>query len=224
MWRILQQPKPDDYVLATGEAYSVRQFVERAFAHIGRQDQSGKAKARAEHGVDAASGQILVEIDARYYRPTEVEYLLGDPSKARRVLGWNHQITFDQLVGRDGRARTSRPCATSKFIAEIAMTELVSEHRDDACSICAASASMSPVIKAWLGAAIVRRLASEGCELLTADRKTLDLTQQEPTEEWICASRAGCDFSCRRRGLAASMPTMLIRPISSPTISPSGLT
>jgi GDPmannose 4,6-dehydratase len=97
MWRILQQPAPDDYVLATGEAYSVRQFVERAFSHISRRIE-WRGKGKAEQGVDAANGQVLVEIDARYYRPTEVEYLLGDPSKARQVLGWNHRITFDELV------------------------------------------------------------------------------------------------------------------------------
>lgn len=97
MWRILQQPAPDDYVLATGEAYSVRQFVERAFACIGRTIK-WQGEGRAEQGLDAASGQVLVEIDARYYRPTEVEYLLGDPSKARKVLGWHHQTTFDKLV------------------------------------------------------------------------------------------------------------------------------
>jgi GDPmannose 4,6-dehydratase len=97
MWRILQQPAPDDYVLATGEAYSVRQFVERAFAHLNRKiiwEGAGKS----ERGLDAVTGDILVEVDERYYRPTEVEYLLGDPSKARRVLGWNHKATFNELV------------------------------------------------------------------------------------------------------------------------------
>jgi GDPmannose 4,6-dehydratase len=97
MWRILQQPAPDDYVLATGEAYSVRQFVERAFNHIGRRIE-WQGKGKAERGIDAANGQALVEIDERYYRPTEVEYLLGDPSKARQVLGWNHRTGFDELV------------------------------------------------------------------------------------------------------------------------------
>jgi GDPmannose 4,6-dehydratase len=97
MWRILQQPAPDDYVLATGEAYSVRQFVEHAFARIGRNIE-WEGQGKSERGIDAASGQILVEIDVRYYRPTEVEYLLGDPSKARRVLGWKHAISFDELV------------------------------------------------------------------------------------------------------------------------------
>lgn len=97
MWRILQQPKPDDYVLATGEAYSVRQFVERAFAQVGRQIK-WRGEGKSEQGIDSSNGQILVEIDARYYRPTEVEHLLGDPSKARRVLGWQHHISFDRLV------------------------------------------------------------------------------------------------------------------------------
>jgi GDPmannose 4,6-dehydratase len=97
MWRILQQPAPDDYVLATGEAYSVRHFVERAFAHVGR-SVKWEGQGKAERGIDASSGQVLVEVDARYYRPTEVEYLLGDPSKARRVLGWQHAISFDELV------------------------------------------------------------------------------------------------------------------------------
>lgn len=97
MWRILQQPKPDDYVLATGEAYSVREFVERAFAHIGRSIK-WEGQGKAERGIDASSGQVLVEVDARYYRPTEVEYLLGDPSKARRILGWKHGISFEALV------------------------------------------------------------------------------------------------------------------------------
>ncbi len=98
MWRILQQQFPDDYVLATGEAYSVRQFVERAFAHVSRKI-AWNGVGKSERGLDSATGEILVEIDERYYRPTEVEYLLGDPSKARRVLGWNHKVTFDKLVG-----------------------------------------------------------------------------------------------------------------------------
>ena len=97
MWRILQQPTPDDYVLATGEAYSVRQFVERAFAQVGRQIK-WQGEGKLEQGIDFSNGQILVEVDARYYRPTEVEHLLGDPSKARRVLGWEHHISFDRLV------------------------------------------------------------------------------------------------------------------------------
>jgi GDPmannose 4,6-dehydratase len=97
MWRIVQQPAPGDYVLATGLAYSVREFVERAFAHIGRKIK-WEGSGVDERGVDAASGRTLVEVDSRYYRPTEVDNLLGDPSKARRILGWSHTISFDDLV------------------------------------------------------------------------------------------------------------------------------
>ncbi len=97
MWRILQQPAPDDYVLATGEQHSVREFVELAFRHIGR-ELVWQGKGIEEKGVDAKSGDILVEIDSRYFRPTEVESLLGDPSKARKKLGWQHRIGFPELV------------------------------------------------------------------------------------------------------------------------------
>jgi len=97
MWLILQQAKPDDYVLATGEHHSVREFVEKAFAHVGRK-VVWQGKGRAERGIEAGSGRVLVEIDARYFRPTEVDYLLGDPSKAHDKLGWKHRVTFDALV------------------------------------------------------------------------------------------------------------------------------
>ena len=97
MWRIVQQPAPDDYVLATGEAHSVREFVELAFAHVGKSIR-WQGKGVEEKGLDAASGRVLVEIDPRYFRPTEVDFLLGDPSKAKRVLGWTHQIGFKELV------------------------------------------------------------------------------------------------------------------------------
>ncbi len=97
MWRITQQPKPDDYVLATGESHSVREFVETAFAHVGRLIE-WRGEGSHEQGVDAASGQVMVEIDPRYFRPTEVEFLLGDPSKARDVLGWHHKVSFQELV------------------------------------------------------------------------------------------------------------------------------
>ena len=97
MWLILQQDEPDDYVLATGESHSVREFVEKAFGHIGR-----KVKWRGhgvdEKGIDQTTGETLVEIDPRYFRATEVDALLGDPSKARAKLGWRHKISFDTLV------------------------------------------------------------------------------------------------------------------------------
>jgi len=97
MWRILQRENPGDYVLATGESHSVREFVEKAFAHIGR-GVVWRGSGVAEKGIDQASGQVLVEIDPRYFRPTEVDSLLGDPSKARAELGWAHKTSFDALV------------------------------------------------------------------------------------------------------------------------------
>ena len=97
MWLILQQAKPDDYVLATGETHSVREFVELAFAHVGRTIE-WRSQGIEERGVDTKSGTTLVMIDPRYFRPTEVDLLLGDPTKARTRLGWSHRISFPQLV------------------------------------------------------------------------------------------------------------------------------
>jgi GDPmannose 4,6-dehydratase len=97
MWRILQQSAPDDYVLATGETHSVREFVEKAFAQIDIQIE-WRGQGIGETGIDGASGRTLVEIDPRYFRPTEVDLLIGDPSKARAKLGWRHKVTFDELV------------------------------------------------------------------------------------------------------------------------------
>jgi GDPmannose 4,6-dehydratase len=97
MWRIVQQRKPDDYVLATGETHSVRTFVERAFACAGRRIV-WKGKGAAEKGICAESGDVLVAIDPVYFRPTEVDALRGDAAKARRKLGWKHRIGFEALV------------------------------------------------------------------------------------------------------------------------------
>ena len=97
MWMILQQQEPDDYVLATGEKHSVREFAEKAFAHTGRRIE-WRGKGVEEKGIDGRTGQVLIEVDSRYFRPTEVDLLLGDPSKAHQRLGWRHKTTFDQLV------------------------------------------------------------------------------------------------------------------------------
>jgi GDPmannose 4,6-dehydratase len=97
MWLMLQQEEPDDYVLATGEAHSVREFVERAFACTGRHILWRGSGADAV-GVDARSGKELVRVDPRYFRPTEVDLLQGDPRKARTRLGWRHEVGFDDLV------------------------------------------------------------------------------------------------------------------------------
>ena len=97
MWRILQHDRPDDWVLATGEAHSVREFVEKAFRVIGRFIQ-WQGEGLEEKGLDVRTGELLVEVDPRYYRPLEVDFLLGDPSKARQELGWTHTTGFDDLV------------------------------------------------------------------------------------------------------------------------------
>jgi len=97
MWMILQQDKPDDYVLATGESHSVREFVERAFTLIGR-TVVWQGSGIEEKGFDKSTGDVLVEVDPRYFRPTEVDQLLGDPSRARDRLGWRHKTSFDALV------------------------------------------------------------------------------------------------------------------------------
>jgi GDPmannose 4,6-dehydratase len=97
MWMIVQQPKPDDYVLATGEAHSVREFVERAFAVVGRRIK-WRGAGSDEVGFDEAGGKELVKVDPRYFRPTEVAVLRGDASKAHSKLGWKHQVGFDELV------------------------------------------------------------------------------------------------------------------------------
>ena len=97
MWRILQQSQPDDYVLATGEAHSVREFVVLSFAEVSR-NLEWRGKGLDEEGVDKDSGKVLVRVDPKYYRPTEVEYLLGDPTKANKLLDWRHTTSFPELV------------------------------------------------------------------------------------------------------------------------------
>ncbi|MDP6787227.1 MAG: GDP-mannose 4,6-dehydratase [Rhodospirillales bacterium] len=98
IWLIAQQETPDDYVLATGECHSVREFVELAFAEVGRTIE-WRGSGLNEQGFDAATGEQRVAIDPRYFRPTEINRLLGDPSKAREKLGWRHKTSFAQLVG-----------------------------------------------------------------------------------------------------------------------------
>ncbi|WP_407166035.1 GDP-mannose 4,6-dehydratase [Bradyrhizobium sp. ORS 111] len=97
MWRILQHPEPDDFVLATGETHTVRELIEIAFGVVGRTIE-WRGKGRDEIGVDVRSGKTLVSIDPRYFRPAEVDLLLGDPSKARATLGWSHTTSFRDLI------------------------------------------------------------------------------------------------------------------------------
>jgi GDPmannose 4,6-dehydratase len=97
MWRMLQQPQPDDYVLATGELHSVREFVELAFEKVGRRIV-WRGKGNEEIGIEEKTGKDLVRVDPCYYRATEVDELLGDPTKARSKLGWSHKTNFSDLV------------------------------------------------------------------------------------------------------------------------------
>ena len=98
MWLIMQQPEPDDYVIATGEYHTVREFCTLAFHYAGI-ELEWRGEGLAEQGVDKATGKVLVEVDSKYFRPAEVEQLLGDPTKAKEKLGWNPRKTsFDQLV------------------------------------------------------------------------------------------------------------------------------
>ena len=97
MWMMLQQDEPDDYVLATGRTTSVRRFVELAFAEVGIGIE-WRGKGLEEKGHNAETGTELIEIDPRYFRPAEVDLLIGDPSKAREKLGWQHETTLEDLV------------------------------------------------------------------------------------------------------------------------------
>lgn len=97
MWLILQQESPEDYVIATGETHSVREFTELAFKEVGI-EILWKGRDSEEIGIDSGTGKILVEIDPRYYRPTEVDLLIGDPSKAKEKLGWEPKVKLEELV------------------------------------------------------------------------------------------------------------------------------
>jgi GDPmannose 4,6-dehydratase len=97
MWLMVQQAVPGDYVLATGEGRTVREFVQRAFAVVGRR-VAWRGQGPGETGIDEATGKVLVAVDPRYFRPTEVDALVGDPAKSRHLLGWQHRVSFDELV------------------------------------------------------------------------------------------------------------------------------
>lgn len=97
MWLILQQDSPEDFVLATGETHSVREFVEKSFKIVGISIK-WEGEGVEEHGIDAATGKVIVRVDPRYFRPAEVDLLHGNPAKAERVLGWKRKVDFDSLV------------------------------------------------------------------------------------------------------------------------------
>lgn len=97
MWMMLQQDTPDDYVVATGEMHTVREFIEKSFAHVGRHIE-WQGKGVDEIGIDTTTGKTVMRIDPRYFRPAEVEQLLGNPAKAERQLGWVPEVKFEELV------------------------------------------------------------------------------------------------------------------------------
>jgi GDPmannose 4,6-dehydratase len=97
MWLMLQQDQAEDYVIATGETYMVRTFAEKVFERLGM-PLEWQGNGEAEKGIDRNSGRTVIQIDPKYFRPAEVDLLLGDPSKARRQLGWKLKTSFDQLV------------------------------------------------------------------------------------------------------------------------------
>jgi GDPmannose 4,6-dehydratase len=114
-WLMLQQAEAEDFVIATGKQYSVREFVERVGARLGMPIE-WRGKGLEEQGVDAKTGKVLVRIDPRYFRPTEVDTLLGDPAKAKQKLGWAPKTGFDQLVAEmvDGDLELARRDAVMK--------------------------------------------------------------------------------------------------------------
>ena len=97
MWMMLQQETPDDYVAATGEMHTIREFIERSFAHVGRSIE-WRGKGVDEVGFDTTTGNTVVRVDPRYFRPTEVDRLLGDSTKAKEKLGWEPTVKFGELV------------------------------------------------------------------------------------------------------------------------------
>ena len=114
MWLILQQPEPDDYVIATGEYHTVREFCTLAFRYAGI-ELEWHGEGLDERAVDIATGRTLVEVDPRFFRPAEVEQLLGDPTKAREQLGWNPRKTsFEDLVRRMVESDCALVASTAK--------------------------------------------------------------------------------------------------------------
>ncbi len=184
MWRILQHDRPDDFVLATGQTQTVRLFVERAFAHVGvTLDWQGEGVD--ERGICANTGKTLVEVDARYFRPTEVDLLIGDPTKAKTDLGWEATTSFEQLV-------------TDMMEADLKTVAREAEHRrvdEESALLPRAAPDMAAYDlvgrrvwvaghKGMVGQALVRRLERENCEII-APRERVDLRRQAAVETWM---------------------------------------
>jgi len=107
MWLMLQQEQPDDYVIATGETWTVRTFVDKAAVHAGF-DLEWQGKDEKTQGIDRKSGKVIIRVNPAFYRPAEVDLLIGDPSKAQQKLGWKREVSFDALVQRMAEADLQR--------------------------------------------------------------------------------------------------------------------
>ena len=107
MWLMLQQGEADDYILATGETHSVRDFAEQAADAVGFK-LAWEGEAEDTRGIDRTTGHVMIRVNPEFYRPAKVDMLLGDPSKARAKLGWKSDVTFDQLVEMMVRADMDR--------------------------------------------------------------------------------------------------------------------
>ena len=127
MYLMLQQDTPDDYVVATGETHKVREFVELAFSYAGIQIE-WHGKGIDEKGVDKNTGKVIVKINEKFYRPSEVELLLGDPSKAKKMLNWKPEIKFEELVKlmtQNDMYNIEQKIYLNKYLDEVAVTKQV---------------------------------------------------------------------------------------------------
>ena len=179
MWMIVQQEQPDDYVLATGEDHSVRELIELAFSVVGL-EIGWRGEGNEEVGFDRRTQEVLIEIDPQYFRRTEVDQLVGDPTKARTKLGWKHRVGFDELV---------------KEMVMNDMTLVETQHERLNMAQPRSSFGLSGR-RVWVaghrgmvGSAVVRRLEVENCEILTVDRKEVDLRRQADVGGWMAAQK-----------------------------------
>ncbi|WP_018248114.1 GDP-mannose 4,6-dehydratase [Orenia marismortui] len=125
MWLMLQQDEADDYVVATGETHKVREFVELAFKHVGI-DIEWRGEGVEEEGIDKATGKVVVAVNPKFFRPAEVDVLLGSPKKAEKKLNWEREISFEELVKRMVKAdlkRVEKEVAFNTYMEEAAATK-----------------------------------------------------------------------------------------------------
>ena len=193
MHAILQADAPDDFVLATGETRSVREFVELAFAEVGRKVE-WRGKGVEETGVDRKSGKTVVRIDPTYFRPTEVDLLVGDASKARQKLGWKPKTSFAQLV----REMVASDLAIAR--REVRMASIPFELKGKTVFVAGH--------RGMVGSALVRRLATRGCR--ADDRRphanSICAIQAE-VDSWFADQEAASRVSRRRQGRRHRLPT-----------------